>query len=290
MKKRIFIIFIILLSITLSFLVKSYFYHPSFYPIKSGVCAWAGETQILESDNTISFEELKRLQSILQPGDIIVNRKDYYISNYAIPGFWTHTSLYIGTNQERVQYFLNDLNCSEWVKMQGVQSGKFEELLSQTYDLKFSDQNQNWKLKPIVESIGEGVIISSFETGASKDGIVIFRPIIGKLEIAKGIYNALKMVSKPYDYNFDFSSDNEIACTELIYKAFKKDILFPVNELLGNPFTTAHDITELYINDYEKVSNLSLIYVYYDSNPFFMEQSDEALNKLKASLDGTVLW
>lgn len=278
------------MSITLSFLVKSYFYHPSFYPIKSGVCAWAGETQILDSENTISSSELKKLQTILWPGDLIVNRKDYYISNYAIPGFWTHASLYIGTSQERSQFFLDDINCMEWVKMKGVQSGEYGELLSQTYDLKFPNKNHNWKQKSIVEAVGKGVILSTFESGASKDGIVVFRPKIKKLEIAKGIYNALSMVSLPYDYNFDFSSDSEIACTELIYKAFENDSLFPVNELLGNPFTTAHDITDLYINDYKKVSKLSLIYVYYEGNSFFMEQSEEALNNLKASLEETFLW
>lgn len=278
------------MSFTLFFLVKSYFYHPSFYPIKSGVCAWAGETQILNSTNTISKSELKKLESILQPGDLIVNRKDYYVSNFAIPGYWTHTSLYIGTSQERSQFFKDDIYCTKWVKTQGVTSGDIGEYFSQKYDSKFPGKKHNWKEKSIVEAVGKGVIISTFESGASKDGIVILRPRISKLSIAKGIYNALGMVYLPYDYNFDFSSDSEIACTELIYKAFEKDSLFPVNELLGNPFTTAHDITEIYVNHKELVPNLSLIYVYYEGRSFLSESSDEALNNLKASLEETVLW
>jgi len=290
LKKLAFIIIVILVSTGLFFLVKSYFYHPSFYPIKSGVCAWAGETQILNSTNTISKSELKKLQAILQPGDLIVNRKDYYVSNYAIPGFWTHTSLYIGTSKVRAKFFRDDVQCTEWVKTQGVTSGNLGELFSQTYDSKFPSKKHKWKEKSIVEAVGKGVIISSFESGASKDGIVVLRPSISKLSIAKGIYNALGMVYMPYDYNFDFSSASEIACTELIYKAFEKDSLFPVNELLGNPFTTAHDITEIYVNNKELMPNLSLLYIYYEGNSFLSESSDEALINLKASLEETVLW
>lgn len=290
MKIKIIIPASILIGIVLFLLVKFYFYHPSFYPIKSGVCAWAGDTRILNADNTISNKELEKLQELLQPGDLIINRKDYYVSNYAIPGFWTHASLYVGTDQERKNFFANDEDCKDWVKSYGFGSGELSELLNVSFNDKFSVKYKLWQQNSIVESIGKGVIISSFEEGASKDGIVIFRPNVSKLEIAKGVYNAFEMVSKPYDYNFDFSTDNAIACTELIYKAFEGCELFPVNELLGNSFTTAHDITEYYVNKDDGDTHLSLMYIYYDKHSFIAKETDEAIITLKVSLGETVLW
>ena len=289
MKKLLIIPFSVLIGIALFFIVKFYFFHPDFYPIKSGVCAWAGDTRILNSNNTISSLELMKLESLVLPGDLIINRKDYYLSNYGIPGFWTHISLFVGTNDERKNFFSQDESCKEWVKSMGVESGCFNELLHQSFKKKFSNRN-HWKEKSIVESVGTGVMISTFKNGASKDGIIVFRPQLKKIQLAKAIYKSFKLIAKPYDFNFDFSSDSTIACTELIYKAFDENPLFPVMNLMGNPFTTAHEIAEYGAINNAESSKLALVYLYYENQSFQPQYSDTAFIKLNESLDASVLW
>jgi len=40
-------------------------------------------------------------------------------------------------------------------------------------------------------------------------------------KLAAGLYAALTHRGKPYDYEFDFSTDNALVCSELIWRAFR---------------------------------------------------------------------
>ena len=267
------IISILIIVVVVLALVKRFFFHPNVYPIKAWVFGWAGDTKVIESStNTISKKELKRLRSLMQPGDIFLNRSDYYISNIGIPGFWTHAGLYIGTPKERKEMFKNDIVCSEWVKSCGEINGNFEDLLHHGFDEVYESNRVRWNERNIIEAKSEGVILSSFTEGAQKDGIVVLRPIISKREIAVGIYKAFGLVSKPYDYNFDFSTDTVIACTELVYRAYENSNLFPVSSMFGKPFITANEIAEYCDLNYGKPElKLSLIYIYDGKNGYTAE-------------------
>lgn len=277
MKKLIFIFIIVLLGTVGYFAVKQYYFHPKMYPLKSSFYAWAGDTKILESSrNTIGSFELARMRRVIKPGDIFLNRSDYYISNIGIPGFWTHAGLYIGDPNERNDFFANDKESMKWVIEQGESSGNFEKLLLKNFQA-YSQflVNDSADLK-IIEALSEGVVISSFEAGAKKEGIVILRPLIEKREIAAAIYNAFSEVSKPYDYNFDFSTDNTIACTELVYKVYESSSLFPVNDMFGKPFSTANEIAEYCDKNYDS-TDLKLVMIYiYDGNRGYMPDQDTA--------------
>ena len=257
--------------------VKNYFFHPNVYPIKSVFFAWAGDTKVLESSsNTIGETELAKLRSLIQPGDIILNRSDYYISNIGIPGFWTHAGLYVGTPEERELKFKNDQTCIDWVKEMGEEMGDFEELLYRNFDSVYHVNNNHWEEVNIIESVSEGVVISSFEAGAKKDGIVVLRPELSNKEIAVAIYKSFEYVSKPYDYNFDFSTDEAIACTELVYKVYENSALFPVHSMFGKPFSTANEIAEYCDANYEKENlKLSLIYIF-DGESGYTANSENA--------------
>lgn len=257
--------------------VKNYFFHPSVYPFKSVFFAWAGDTKILgSSPHTIGEAELHKLRSLIQPGDIILNRSDYYISNIGIPGFWTHAGLYVGTPEERKLKFKGDEICTDWVKTKGEDTGDFEELLFKSFDSVYHANNNHWEEINIIESVSEGVVISSFEAGAKKDGIVVLRPIISKLELLEGIYKSFAYVNKPYDYNFDFSTDEAIACTELVYKVYENSALFPVHSMFGKPFSTANEIAEYCDANYDAAElKLAMVYIF-DGEHGYTAQNDTA--------------
>lgn len=259
------------------FAVKQYFFHPKVYPLKSSFFAWAGDTKILASSpNTISSIELTRMRRLMKPGDIILNRSDYYISNIGIPGFWTHAGLYVGDPDERNEFFANDKASMKWVIAQGESSGNLEKLLLKNYETSYQFHVDDLGNINIIESISEGVVISSFEAGAKKEGIVVLRPLLEKKEIAAAIYKAFSKVSKPYDYNFDFSCNNSIACTELIYKVYENSTLFPVYNMFGKPFSTANEIVEYCDENYDSAElKLAMIYIY-DGSRGYMHEEDTA--------------
>ena len=41
----------------------------------------------------------EQIQELLQPGDVIVTRKEHAISNYLLPGNWPHVAMYVGGQQ-----------------------------------------------------------------------------------------------------------------------------------------------------------------------------------------------
>ena len=41
----------------------------------------------------------------MQPGDILLERREWYLSNIGLPGFWPHGALYIGTPEQRREIF-----------------------------------------------------------------------------------------------------------------------------------------------------------------------------------------
>jgi len=267
------IISILIIVVVVLAVVKRYFFHPNVYPLKAWVFAWAGDTKIIESStNTISKKELKRMRNLMQPGDIFLNRSDYYISNIGIPGFWTHAGFYIGTSKERKELFKNDIDCADWVRTCGEPSGNLEDLLHDKFDSVYKANSDKRNERNIIEAKSEGVILSSFAEGAQKDGIVVLRPMISKREVAEAIYKTFGFVSKPYDYNFDFSTDTVIACTELVYKAYENSNLFPISSMFGKPFITANEIAEYCDANYGKPElKLSLIYIYDGKNGYTAE-------------------
>ena len=277
MKKLIYLFVILLLGTVAYFAVKQFYFHPTVYPYKSSFFAWAGDTKILEtSSNTISSFELAQMKRLMKPGDIFLNRSDYYISNIGIPGFWTHAGIYVGDRNERNAFFANDKATAKWVIEQGESSGNFEKLLLKNFEASYKFLVDDLGDFNIIEALSEGVVISSFEAGAKKDGIVILRPLIEKREIAEAIYKAFSEVSKPYDYNFDFSTDNTIACTELVYKVYESSTLFPVNDMFGKPFSTANEIAEYCDNNYDS-PELKLVMIYiFDGNRGYLPDQDTA--------------
>jgi len=46
----------------------------------------------------INGDAQREILSILNPGDVLLRRWDYYISNWFIPGYWSHAGIYAGDN------------------------------------------------------------------------------------------------------------------------------------------------------------------------------------------------
>ncbi len=179
------------------------------YLAKSTLFCWAGDTRITYNNSyPISNRQLSIVHQQLQPGDIILTRRNGFISNLFIPGYWTHSALYIGPDAE--EYIKND-PC-------------------------------------VIEAISEGITLRTLEESLQANAFIIFRPIVPKEDINVAIENAFSQIGKPYDYDFDFSTHDKLSCTELIYRSYEHAQIIIVHDLFGRLFTTPNDIIEDYNN------------------------------------------
>ena len=74
----------------------------AWFPLQQGVSTWMGDTRVRRGEGAlVSAEQIARLPERLLPGDVLLERREWYLSNLGLPGFWTHAALYVGTAEER---------------------------------------------------------------------------------------------------------------------------------------------------------------------------------------------
>jgi len=216
-------------------------------PVQSGVAEWMGDTKVYRpKESLMAPGQIAGLRTQLQPGDVLLERRDWYLSNIGLPGFWPHAALYLGTPSERRAFF-DDPAVREWARTQGQADGDFETLLEARYPGAYRkagancDDNHPARL---IEAMSEGVCFTSLEHSADCDSLAVLRPRLSKLTRARALLRAFHFAGRPYDFNFDFATDAELVCTELVYKAFTPDLNFPLTEMLGRKVMPANELVK----------------------------------------------
>lgn len=231
-------------KITANILYKAYF------PLQKNISEWMGDERVARGEEfLINQEQIKLVHKELMAGDVLIERREWYLSNIGLPGFWPHAALYLGRPEERA-HLEKDYEVIEWVKSEGVASGSFEALLADKYpdvyreSLGQDDHKYDYR---VLEAMSEGVVFTSLEHSANADSLAVIRPRLANIDIAKGLLTALKYKGRPYDFDFDFRTDSTVVCSELVYYAYqptkaKKGIQFPVTNTLGRPVVTPNNI------------------------------------------------
>jgi hypothetical protein len=202
--------------------------HKAWFPVQKGVSMWLGDTKVYRKQEYLIKEtQIKKFVHLLEPGDILLERREWYLTNVGIPGYWSHAALYIGTPEERNRYF-NDPQTMMWLQKQSARS--FEKLLFHTYPRAYTickapadDENP----VRVMEAIAKGVVFSSLEFSAGCDSLAVLRPRLEKKDKALAIFRAFQYHGRPYDYNFDYLTENSLVCTELLYKAYEPGVNSP---------------------------------------------------------------
>jgi hypothetical protein len=219
-------------------------------PVQTGVSEWMGDTKVYRVGRSlISPAQVEGLQKLLIPGDVLVERREWYLSNVGLPGFWSHAALYLGTATDRRATFGNDPDVQAWVRAQGEPSGDFETLLAGRHPEINGEGFPASDKKPVrvIEAISEGVTLTTLEHTADCDSIGVLRPRRSLLERAQALVRALHYEGRPYDFEFDFATDAELVCTELVYKAYEPrqgyaGLKFELTEMLGRLLLPANEI------------------------------------------------
>lgn len=229
------------------------------FPAQAGISEWMGDTKVLRQNQAlISDAQIAAMIPIMRPGDVMLQRREWYVSNVGLPGFWSHAALYVGTPQERRAYF-DDVEVRVWVKQQGIADGDLEKLLAQRYPVAYQTGQvlqEHEHIPRVLEAISEGVSFTTMEHSAAADSLVVLRPRLAKKEQAIALLRAFGYAGRPYDFDFDFQTDASLVCTELVYKAYEpgkdfKGINMKPQEIVGRLAIPANDIARAFDSEYQ---------------------------------------
>ena len=101
--------------------------------------------------------------------------------------------------------------------------------------------------------------------------IVVLRPNLSQKAVAGAILNAFHYRGRPYDFNFDFRTDSELVCSELIFKAYQtsgdaEGLSLPLSDILGRPIISPNEIAELSYKEYGLEEQQFVFVAFLDGN------------------------
>ena len=170
----------------------------------------------------------QELRTRLQPGDVLVVRKEYALTNYFLPGFWPHAALYLGEPRELAELGLDrHANVApRWLRIELEEQGERSRVL---------------------EAMKDGVLVRSLASPLKSDSVVVLRPLLPRDQIATALARGLAHEGKSYDFDFDFSRSDRIVCTEVVYRAYQGvgGIEFPLIRRAGRQTLGGRELVQM---------------------------------------------
>lgn len=262
------------------------------FPVQKRVANWMGNVRVMPRENNlISPEQIDTMKNRLLPGDILLERREWALTNVGIPGFWTHAALYIGTPENRTQFFSTDPSVQKWLKERNANSVDqfIEKTVPMIYRTGLQKDNSGHTMS-VIEAISPGVVFTSLEHSADCDSIAILRPRVSNLSRAKAVITAFSHVGKPYDYDFNFNSDKALVCTELVYKSYdagnpNSRFQLPIIETMGRPITPANEFAKHFTDTFGTSKQQMDLILFIDGNELkrkaTISTADEFMNSWK---------
>ncbi len=206
------------------------------------------------TEKFITTNDIDTMKRALLPGDIFLARKNWYASNVGIPGFWTHAGLYTGTIEEMESFFA-DVFPYEY---NGVTYTTFTNLLSEAYPkayATYTSVDTYGQVPSVIESETKGTSIQSIEHSAHVDYFGVVRTKLTKQDILTSLLRVFAHQSKPYDYEFDMYTKDDVFCSELVYDAYvplegKNGVMFPTSVVTGREIVSPNDIMKKFVEEY----------------------------------------
>jgi hypothetical protein len=183
------------------------------------ISTWLGSTRFRKPRDgrlMIRPPELAAFRAKLKPGDILIERQNWFLSRAFMPGYWAHAALYIGTTNDLIRLGLDrdPRVMSQWKQYAALDHQGHEHL--------------------ILEAVPEGVRMTTLDhcIGVA-DAAAVLRPRLGETQVREAIARAFSHLNKPYDFDFDFFSSDKLVCTELVYRCYDGSVNFPLVDVMG---------------------------------------------------------
>jgi len=198
------------------------------YRASSAVSTLVGDARIREPRGhagLVTAELLAGLRPRLRPGDIVIERRNWYLSNAFLPGYWPHAALYVGSAAD--------------LRALGLDA----EPRVAKHLAAFARPDAAGHAPALIEAISEGVVFTSAEHSIGEaDSVAVLRPRLTPAQIKEVIARAFSHAGKPYDFDFDFFSADKLVCTEVVYRACGSYIDFPLVKIMGTTTLPALEI------------------------------------------------
>jgi hypothetical protein len=218
------------------------------YEAQKMMATFMGDTRIVRRDPFIDGDLVDIMLTKLQPGDIILERRNWYLSNAFLPGFWPHCALYVGTPAD--------------LKAMGIDYAKLDAEARAAHQRPEHDNP-----RVIIEAMSEGVVFTSAEHSLQADYVAVLRPSkLSPDQIATVIRNAFRYHGRPYDFGFDFADESKLVCSELLYYSFAGLLEFKLESVLGKKVVTPVGIMNKYVNERGATAQLEFIF-FVDTRP-----------------------
>jgi hypothetical protein len=191
--------------------------HAAWFPVQAEAAEWMGDTRVHRHTMLISDAQVDEAVKRSEPGDVIVERRNWYLSNIGLPGFWPHAALWTGSPEELARWAADPT-------IEAAFGGAFVKYLEKTYPqawAEYTKPDHEGHPRRILEAVSEGVVFSAAEESIRADYVAAMRPARTKLEKAKAIDRAFGYAGRPYDFDFDFYTDSSLVCSELVFKAYE---------------------------------------------------------------------
>ncbi len=168
----------------------------------------------------------ERLMEILEPGDLLLDKTSFAMTDRLIPGHFGHVAIWLGRPDqlEELGLFNPEVN---------------------TFGDSLRNANE-WKDrllegKCVLEALRPGVVINTLEHFLNVDEVLVLRlkPEMfgGETELAQLrsqiVCRAMHHLGQRYDFNFDVNTSNTIVCSELAYQAYPDTICWPLSKTAG---------------------------------------------------------
>ena len=206
-------------------------------------------------------EARRKIQEVLQPLDILLEKTPFRLTDKLIPGHFGHVAIWTGSKSELID------------------AGVWDDLIVQQYaDQISTDSNPDSKdEQQIIEALRNGVQLNTLEHFLNVDDFVILRPVFDEdsnEELTKeALIMAFRQLGKKYDFNFDVNTTDKIVCSELAYVSFPS-VDWPTAKTLGRHSISPDNVAQLAWNNVP----LKLVMFYHDGQ---LIEEDVQLEKMK---------
>ena len=223
----------------------------SWFPIQKNVADTMGKIQVsARKVPLISYEDVDRMRGSLNPGDILIERRNWHVSNVGIPGFWPHAALHLGTSDAADIFFADVFPYQGYPSFTALLQAEFSDFYT-----KYQGTDESGYPYAVIEGQAPGIILQSLEKSAMADYVGVLRPRLEKKDLLQAVLRAIGNHGKPYDYNFDFETRDEIVCSELVYDAYlpgqnKHGLTFTLTVTSGRKIISPNDMVKKFYEEH----------------------------------------
>ncbi len=209
---------------------------------------------------------VSELRQFLSPGDVIVSRREYVLTNYFLPGHWPHAALYLGG--------IEDLEERGLAEQENFKP-RWQRMLA-------CDADEPGR---VLEAMKDGVLVRSLRSPCSTDSVVVLRPQLTLEQINKALARGMFHEGKPYDFSFDFTRSDRLVCTEVVYRAYQGigDVTFQLSRRVGRMTLSAGDLLHMALD--KKHFVVAGVYAQAASHHFLHEHAAERV--VREALEGS---